>query len=652
MKIALAIKNFSRAAGGAEGYSVNLADALVHAGHEAHVFANRWSEPVPNGVVLHQVPMIGFSSLLKIATFPWFAARRIEEKQYDAIVGLTPLFSQDVYRVGEGLHPDVLRSRYPTLGRRLARYVNPKHGLILALEHRLFSPARTRAVITNSALVRERVIRLYGYPPSRVHAITNGVDLDRFAPRRESAERKVEREQWRIPPDVPVLLFIANDFERKGLWTLIEALGHSRLRSLPWRLLVIGKDRAGPYRRRVERLGIADRLIFSGVTDRIERLYAAGDCLVLPTLYDPFANVCIEAMASGLPVITTRANGASELITNGVDGWILRDAGRPEDLASKIAALIQGRAWEAMGRAARRKVEGLSWPVHTARFLDVLRSVEREKRKTRGAVPPLSGEVWIARDTNDLLIRHGLASLDGVMAYSEGDVFKRKENRTVTRVWLEDGERRTQVYIKRYRRDRDSNGRREWENIQLFRDAFLPTLEPLAFGEGERSGEKISFLITRGFSNATWLDLYLKDRFSRPLKPEAIAEKRRILRETALLARRMHDAGYIHRDFNLAHLFVEEKKDGGLDYRIIDLGRVLRHPRWFRRWVIRDLATFDADLKREYTTRGDRLRFYLVYMGVSRLDAGDKRLIRRILWKSRRIAARDRRRLERTRERE
>ncbi len=647
MKLALVIKTFSRRAGGAEGYSVNLAEELSRRGIETHVFAHRWSEPVPDGVVVHHVPMIGFSSLFKIATFPWFASRRINRNDFDAVVGLTPLFSQDVYRVGEGLHPDVLRSRYPSLGKRLARYANPKHLLILALERRLFSPDRTAAVITNSALVRERVIRLYGYPPARVHALHNGVDRERFAPRRESAERKAEREGWGIAEDVPALLFIANDFERKGLRTLVDALGRPILKNAPWRLIVVGKDRPASYRRRAESLGIADRFVFLGTSDRMDRIYAAGDCLVLPTLYDPFANVCIEAMASGLPVITTRANGASELITDGCEGWVIGRADDLAGLARRIADVLRNRAWEEMGRRARHRVESLSWAAHADRFLSVVESLDKENGRTLTETNASAVNLWIDPAAHPTLSRHGLDSLDGVMGFSGGEEFKRKESRTVTRAWLQEGDRRTQIYIKRHRGDGDSGARREWENILLFREASLPTLEPLAFGEGERSGEKVSFLITRGLSNATWLDLYMKEHFCRPIKPDAIRRKREILCQVAGLARRMHDAGYIHRDLNLAHIFVEERPDGALEYTFIDLGRVVRRPLRFRRWVIRDLATFDADLKPAYATRSDRLRLYLAYSGVSGLEDSDKRMIRRILRKSRRIAARDRRRLER-----
>jgi UDP-glucose:(heptosyl)LPS alpha-1,3-glucosyltransferase len=203
------------------------------------------------------------------------------------------------------------------------------------------------------------MIRGYNLSDERVMVVYNGVNIERFHPRNRGGLRAVVRARYGIGPDVPVLLFVGA-FERKGLAYAIEALSY--MPSPRPVLLVAGSGRAGPHRRLAERFGVADRIVWAGQVSEVEQLYAAADIFLLPTLYDPFGLVVIEAMATGLPVITSRVAGVAEIIEHGVDGWLLDDPTDARQMAETICLLLADpRRSETMGERARDKACRYDW---------------------------------------------------------------------------------------------------------------------------------------------------------------------------------------------------------------------------------------------------------------------------------------------------
>ena len=191
-------------------------------------------------------------------------------------------------------------------GHRRAAY----HRLLLALERRVF--ATTPEIVAISRLGAQEIARIYSVPAARLSVVYNGVDLARFHPDNRARHRGAARAEAAIPADAWVALFAGSGFERKGLATALEALAAMDDRTS--RLLVVGKGDTRPYRATAERLGLGHRVVWLGARPDIERWYAAADALVLPTRYEPFGNVHLEALASGLPVVTTTAAGGAEAI--------------------------------------------------------------------------------------------------------------------------------------------------------------------------------------------------------------------------------------------------------------------------------------------------------------------------------------------------
>lgn len=380
MRIAL-IRQRSVPFGGAERQMAVLAEALLREGHEVHLFAHQWQEQP--GIVFHRVPVIPGASFLRVLSFAFFSAKMVKEGGFDIIHSFDRALSQDIYRAGDGCHREWLIQRHRALpGRRAIDPFNPLHRSILFLEKRLFTPGHCLRIIANARKVKEEIIHHYGTPEAAITLVYNGVDLERFHPlNRERLWLKIRRMLGLDPQDL-VLLFVGSGFERKGLKVLMEGA------ALAWRrggvrdllILVAGKGSPKRYLALADRLGLQGRLRFLGVWPRVEELYAAADIFLLPTLYDPFANTCLEAMASGLPVITTRANGASELIEDGYSGLIVKDPMDPVELGEKLLRLSEEKR-RSMGEEARKVAERFPLSRYVQETIRVYQEVLEEKRE-------------------------------------------------------------------------------------------------------------------------------------------------------------------------------------------------------------------------------------------------------------------------------
>jgi UDP-glucose:(heptosyl)LPS alpha-1,3-glucosyltransferase len=243
------------------------------------------------------------------------------------------------------------RRSLPVLARGWS-YLSLFDRMLLALERRVF--CQTPAIITNSQRVQEEIRRHYGVPGTRLLTIYNGVDTERFHSGLRRHLRQTQRAAWGVSATDLVLLFAGTGFQRKGLRHAIAALGELRRRHITnVRLVVIGKGRIAAYQRLAHKLGVSEAVRFDGLRADLERGYAGADVFVLPTLYDPFANTCLEAMACGLPIVTTVVNGASELMRDGLHGRILADPPNATTVAEAVQYLLPYEQRRAMGRAAQ-----------------------------------------------------------------------------------------------------------------------------------------------------------------------------------------------------------------------------------------------------------------------------------------------------------
>lgn len=339
MKILLTILRH-RLSGGTQGFGNRLALRLVERGHRIVIACRSHEAAADPRIEFARLRTFAVGSAWRAWSFARAVERHLQGNSYDVVMGLSRCWSQDVVRVGGGCYATYLEKahRY-AVGplRRLADVVTRKHKVFLEIERRIFSGPGL-SVITNSNLVKNDIVRRYGVDPTAISVVYNGVDVCRFSPALREREGRRLRENWGIPREAPLLLFLGSGYGRKGLDVVLEALGRMARRGNRPFLAVVGRESSsGHYRALAKRLGLASHVRMIGPHSSPEICFAAADTYVLPSRYDAFSNTTLEAMASGLPVVVTASDGASELVQHRKNGSVLPAVPEPDVLVDELA---------------------------------------------------------------------------------------------------------------------------------------------------------------------------------------------------------------------------------------------------------------------------------------------------------------------------
>ncbi|HZE96596.1 MAG TPA: glycosyltransferase family 4 protein [Planctomycetota bacterium] len=333
MKVALVIEKFSPA-GGVERQAAYMAKGLVARGHDVHVFARQIA--ATPGVTGHKVPPEG---IFMSQSFGPQTEQMLKADTFDVIHSFSRTPYQDLLRLGGGTHKEYLHATDPAysgLG-RLFRRMRPKERLELTLEEASFRPHASKKIVAVSRRVKEEVVRHYGVPADKIVVIHNAVDCSEFKPSEEA--RRLIRSQIGLADADYMLLFVGSGFRRKGLEYAIRAI--DRVPSA--KLVVAGEGHATPH----------PRVVMLGRRTDVSQLYAAADAFIFPTLYDPFPNAVLEAMASGIPAIVSRVAGVSEVIDG--DSIVVENPMNIDELAAAVKKLEDPALRKPLGEAARKK---------------------------------------------------------------------------------------------------------------------------------------------------------------------------------------------------------------------------------------------------------------------------------------------------------
>jgi UDP-glucose:(heptosyl)LPS alpha-1,3-glucosyltransferase len=352
--------------GGVERATAGLVGALVEHGYDVHLLSSRGQAAMP-GVTLHTLSLPPLPSATRVLALAVSARRAVAGRSWDVVQSHERTLSQDVYRAGEGCHRAYLASEARPRARGLY------HRIVLALERRVF--ARTPRIVAIAEAGRREIASLYGVVPERLSVVYNGVDLERFHPRNRARYRGIVRSEAGIPATAFTVLFVGSGFARKGLATAVEAF--AAIADRESRLVVLGKGDAREYRALASRLGIGERVVWLGARDDPERWYAGADIVVLPSRYEPFGNVHLEALAAGLPVVASSRAGGAEVIAEGVNGAVVA----PTDVAAIASALehFRERSVADLTQAARGSAEPYTYTAQVAGFARVYRSLPRAR---------------------------------------------------------------------------------------------------------------------------------------------------------------------------------------------------------------------------------------------------------------------------------
>jgi hypothetical protein len=489
-----------------------------------------------------------------------------------------------------------------------------------------------------------------------VEVVANGVDLARFTPL-PAGEREAVRQGLGIGVDAPVVLFAANNFGRKGLATLLRALGEVR-RVLPEvSLVVAGGGAERPFRRLGGRLGLDGAVHFVGRRADIHRLYPASDIFVLPTLYDPCANVCLEALACGTPVITTLTNGAAEFLRPGETGYVLADAPDHEGLARLLLHFFLRAERARMSEQARASMGGFTPEAHVDRLEAALLEVTRPAP----SAPSFErvGELTVNREYASPFRAHGLDRLEALAHIETVIADRQKRGRRLARFVLEGpaGEKML-FHLKAHRlrlgdlvrpllslaRPATANAATEWWGMTELPRLGVATATPVAFAARRRWGlEWEGLTVSADLAGCTSLEEFLQRRIH-PVGERSATERaflRRLAAELARVGRSLHRRGVNHQDFYLGHFFIpaEQPLEAEAKLFLVDLQRLTRRRALPRRYLVKDLGQllFSAN-QFAHLSRTDKLRFLRVYLQERPLSLGAKGLARAVIAKAGQIA--------------
>ncbi len=363
--------------GGAEKFSQSFIEKLAAKGHEIHVFAIEWQKDNTVGnIYFHKIPAITCNSFVRDLTFAAssFFILKKQRKQLDIIQSHDRTLYQDIYRSVDGCHIEWLRQRWTRIGpwKKISVVINPYHWLVLGLESMIFSGHRYKKIVAISEFVKRLIMKHYRVDGKDIEVIYNGVDIERFHPGNRALYREEVRNKYALNDGDFVILFVGSGFERKGVKYLLSAV---ELIKEPLTVLIVGRGPESKFAKFVKK----QRVIFCGPQGDIHKYYAASDIFVFPTSYEPFGNVHLEALASGLPVITTRLSGASEIIRDNVQGFVVD---RPEDIrniAEGIRLLMNGDERRRMSLEARRLSEQFSFEGYIAKMLELYDSIKESQ---------------------------------------------------------------------------------------------------------------------------------------------------------------------------------------------------------------------------------------------------------------------------------
>jgi UDP-glucose:(heptosyl)LPS alpha-1,3-glucosyltransferase len=356
-KIAVVIPKYGLV-GGAEGFAAKLTErCAIDSPFDFHVFANRW-ETGSAPVTFHRVPIVAFPKFLTTTSFAAFAARRMAEVGIDLIHTHERIWKADIFTMHGVPHrfwvDEIRRKRFRSLYDRET----------IRVERGIMREGKCRRYLPVSTLTRDIFLREYRVPPEKVEVLHPGVDVEIYRPLERDECRQAVRERYGIGLPETLILFVSMNFEVKGLDRLLEALAAVKTRGVPpFRLLVVGKGDYAKYGESAGRLGLKETVIFAGpvTRDELAKIYLSADVYAMLSRFDTFGMVVSEAMAASLPVLVSGCVGAKDLVREGVNGYIVEDPDRVDQIAGKLILLLNPDIRAPMTAAARKAAEAHSW---------------------------------------------------------------------------------------------------------------------------------------------------------------------------------------------------------------------------------------------------------------------------------------------------
>lgn len=358
----LILKRDFASLGGAEKYARRLSFAFAEKRYKVTLLT---TGPTPSDLPFEVItqPLKSKTSVGKIKEFDRFCQEMSQSLPHDLVFGLDRNLFQTHLRAGSGVHRAFLehRKKSEPQWKQIRHFLNPLHRTLLSIEKKSFEHPALQVLFVNSHLVKQEILSHYSVDEKKIVVIHNGVEWNEWQRSFDEGQPQGKNQRFEF-------LFVGNNWERKGLKILLKGL--SLLSSSDFHLSVVGADKnAGQFAHLAEQLGLRQQVTFYGSQKEIAPFYQKADCLVIPSFYDPFANVTVEALAMGLFVVSSKTNGGSEVLTPKT-GCIIPDLQNEEEVAHALLIALNHPKTRESSLAIRRSIQHLDFSSQLNAYLE------------------------------------------------------------------------------------------------------------------------------------------------------------------------------------------------------------------------------------------------------------------------------------------
>jgi UDP-glucose:(heptosyl)LPS alpha-1,3-glucosyltransferase len=361
--------------GGLEKYFFTFLDFLIKKNYYVTILTNDPS----NTLNIKNTKIISFKTtkklkFLKLKNFDKLVNDYLEKNSFDTIFSFDRITHHNYTRLGNGVHLSFLNKRklIENFFKTFLNKISPLHKTTLDIEKRSFIFPKLKKIITNSNMVKNELINYYQINPQKIKVVHNGVEFlkneNDFLSFFENKNKYFEK--INLNPKNFNLLFVGNDFKRKGLFQLLLAIKELKKETIF--LSILGYDRKiNKYKRLTKKLNIENKVQFFNKVTNVNDFYKCSNALILPTIYDPFSNVVIEALSMGLFTITSIHNGAKEII-NKKNGFIIENITDINEIKKSILVAMQSKNTKENKTLIRDSVKHLDFSNQLNQLLNIL----------------------------------------------------------------------------------------------------------------------------------------------------------------------------------------------------------------------------------------------------------------------------------------
>jgi len=382
VKIALISEWVDPWRGGAETSTMQFLHCLLDRNIEVHLFTRSQPAAVP-GLTVRHISGASMSRTRRSMTFAHRVERMIKNESFDVRHAITPCRYVDLYQprggtVAETVERNLALIRSGALRgiKRLANRFNVKQQHALKLEQVLMRDPHGAVIVALSDYVVRQLKRHYHLPDDRIRKVFNGIEVVVRTDEDRARVRESVRSEFGLGDQDVLVLAVAHNFKLKGVARWMDALALLLRRGIAnVRSLLVGKGDDPKWHRRAAVLGLTNHLRFVGSSDRVRDFYVAADVLVHPTYYDPCSRVILEGMVSGLCCIASPWDGSSEVIRDGVNGFVLSDPENVDELADRVITLLDPHMRHTMAEQACGVAENVSMTRHADDLLGLYREL-------------------------------------------------------------------------------------------------------------------------------------------------------------------------------------------------------------------------------------------------------------------------------------